>query len=92
MLISCTRNNATGLSPYYLMFGCKLDLPIDLIFGTNLKDLKGNHTTYIENLKKRMAWAHETTDIIQKEQERSKQHYDCKIQCTKLMIGDKVLL
>ena len=54
---NCTRNNATGFSPYYLMFGCKLHLPIDLIFGTNLMDLKGNHITYIENLQKRMAWA-----------------------------------
>ena len=43
----------TGLS--HLMFRCKLHLPIDLIFGTNLEDLKGNHITYIENLKKRIA-------------------------------------
>ena len=70
---NCTRNNATGFSPYYLMFECKLHLPIDLIFGTNLADLKGNHIIYIENLKKRIAWAHETiNDVIQKEQERNK--------------------
>ena len=75
------------------MFGCKLHLPIDLISGTNITDLKGNHITYIENLKKRMAWAYETAnDVIQKEQERNKWCYDCKIWCTKLMIGDKVLL
>ena len=55
---NCTRNNAMGFSPYYLMFGCKPCLPIDLIFGTNIADLKGNHITYIENLKKRMAWAY----------------------------------
>ena len=77
---NCTRNNAIGFSPYYLMFGHKPHLPTDLIFGTNLMDLKGNHITYIENLKKTVAWAHETTnDIIQKEQERNKQHYDHKI-------------
>ena len=70
---NCTRNNVMGFSPYYLMFGCKLHLPIDLIFGTNLMDLKGNHITYIENLKKRMGWVYETAnDIIQKEQERNK--------------------
>ena len=68
-----TRNSATGFSLYYLIFGHKLCLPIDLIFGTNLADLKGNHITYIENLKKRMVWAYETAnDIIQKEQERYK--------------------
>ena len=77
---NCTRNNATGFSPYYLMFGCKPHLPIDLIFGTNLTDLKGNPITYIENLKKKLAWAYKTVnDIIQKEQEKKKQHNDCKI-------------
>ena len=77
---NCTRNSATGFSPHYLMFGHNSHLPIDVIFGTSLTDLKGNHITYIENLKKRMAWAYETAnDIIQKEQERNKQHYDCKI-------------
>ena len=50
---NCTRNNAMGFSPYYLMFGCKPHLPIDLIFGTNIADLKGNHITYIRNCKKR---------------------------------------
>ena len=71
---NCTREqSATGFSPYYLMFGCKPHLPIDLIFGTNIANLKGNHITYIENLKKRMAWAYQTAnDIIQKEQERNK--------------------
>ena len=55
------------------MFGCKPYLLIDVIFGMNLADLKGNHITYIESLKKRMAWAYETAnDIIQKEQERYK--------------------
>ena len=34
------------------MFGCKPCLPIDLIFGTNVADLKGNHISYIENLKR----------------------------------------
>ena len=70
---NCTRNNVTGFSPYYLMFGCKPCLPIDVIFGINITDLKGNHITYIENFKKRMAWVYETAnDIIQKEQERNK--------------------
>ena len=41
-----------GFSPYYLMFGCKPCLPIDLIFGTNITDLKGNHIIYIETLRK----------------------------------------
>ena len=46
---NCTRNNVTGFSPYYLMFGWKPYLTIDLISGTKPADLKGNSTTYIEN-------------------------------------------
>ena len=70
---NCIKNSTARFSPYYLMFGHKLHLPIDLIFGTNLAELKGNHITYIENLKKRMAWAYEiANDIVQKEQERNK--------------------
>ena len=48
---NCTRNNATGFSPYYLMFGWKPHLPIDLIFGMNTADLKGNSIACVESLK-----------------------------------------
>ena len=90
---NCTRNNAMGFSPYYLMFRGKPCLPIDLILGTNTANLKGSSINYIENLKKRMAWAYQTAnDVIKKEQERNKQCYDCKVWCTKFMVGDKVLL
>ena len=89
----CTMNNATGFSPYYLMFGWKPHWPIDLLFGTNTADLKGNSITYIENVKKRIEWAYQTAnEVIKKKQERNKQRYDCKVRCAKLMAGDKVLL
>ena len=55
------------------MFGFKPCLPIDLIFGTNMVNLKGSSIMYIENLKERMAWAYQTAnDVIKKEQERNK--------------------
>ena len=70
---NCTRNNATDFSPYYLMFGWKPHLPIDLILGTDTANLKGNSITYVGNLKNRMAWAYKTAnDVIKKEQERTK--------------------
>ena len=55
------------------MFGWKPHLPIDLLFGTNTADLKGNSITYIENLKKQIEWTYQTAnEAIKKEQERNK--------------------
>ena len=90
----CTRNNATDFSPYYLMFGRKPCLPIDILFGTNTADLKGNTSTkYIENLKWRIEWAYKTAnEVVKKEQEWNKQHYNHKVRCAQLKVGDKVLL
>ena len=80
-------------SPYYLMFGRKPCLPIDILFGTNTADLKGNTSTkYIENLKQRIEWAYKTANEVVKEQEENKWHYDCKVRCTQLKVGDIVLL
>ena len=70
---NCTRNNATGFSPYYLMFGQKAYLPIDLLFGTNTDDLKGNSITYIENLKKQIEWAYQTANETIKKEEETEQ-------------------
>ena len=62
---NCTRNNVTDL-----MFGQKPHLPIDILFGTNTADLKGNTSTkYVENLKWRKKWAYKTAnEVVKKEQ------------------------
>ena len=46
------------------MFGHKPHLPIDLILGTITANIKGNSITYIENLKKRMAWVYQTANNV----------------------------
>ena len=74
------------------MFGRKPHLPIDILFGMNTADLKGNTSTkYVENLKQRIEWAYKTAnEVVKKEQEQNKWH--CKVRCTQLKVGDKVLL
>ena len=76
------------------MFGRKPHLPIDILFGTNTTDLKGSTSTkYVENLKCRIEWAYKTANkVVKKEQEWNKWHYDCKVRCAQLKVGDKVLL
>ncbi|KAJ8007768.1 hypothetical protein DPEC_G00097630 [Dallia pectoralis] len=52
---NCTRNDATGYSPYELMFGRQPMLPVDLILG--LKPPTETHTThseYVQNLRQRL--------------------------------------
>ena len=65
-----------------------------MIFDTNTAELKGNTSTkYVENLKQREEWAYKTAnEVIKKEQEWNKWHYDQKVRCTQLEVGDKVLL
>ena len=64
----------TDFSLYYLMFGRKQHLPIDILFGTNTVDLRGNTSTkYVENLKWRIEWAYKTANkVVKKEQEWNK--------------------
>ena len=76
------------------MFGRKLCLQIDILFGTNTVDLKGNTSTkYVENLKQRIEWTYKTAnEVVKREQGWNKWHYDCKVRCAQLKVGDEVLL
>ena len=81
---NCPKSNVTDSIPYYLMFGRKPCLPIDILYGTNTAELKGNTST---------KYVYKTAnEVVKKEQEQIKQYYDWKIRCPKLRVGDKVLL
>ena len=48
---------------------------------------------YVEKLKKKLAWAYKKAqEVNHKEDKRNKRIYDKKIRCTKLEVGDKVLV
>ena len=57
-LYNCTRNETTGYSPYYLMFGREPWLPIDLIPDKPESPVPKNHTDYLKQWKKSMSEAY----------------------------------
>ena len=91
---NCTRSNATGFSPYFLMYGRQPLLPVDIEFGVFTPDVTGVATQkYVQMLKHRLEWAYnKVREISTKEAIRSKRRFDQKIRCSKLDIGDLVLV
>ena len=57
---NCTRNTATGFSPYFLLFGREPRLPVDVEFGLQRGGQKGSpgESNYISQLKKRLQFAY----------------------------------
>lgn len=57
---NCTRNDAIGESPLFLMFENQTCLPIDLCFGINPKGHNcKTHTHYVSKLKRRLTYAYQ---------------------------------
>lgn len=91
---NCTRNDATGESPFMLMFGRQPRLPIDLCFGISPEG--GNpktHSSYVKELKKRLKWAYQLASAnAEKRQLMNKRRWDAKVTAAAIDVGDRVLV
>ena len=91
---NATRSLVTGYSPYYLMFGWRPQLPIDLLFPTH-REHNLTHTIdeYVEMLYKRL-WKSVkiAQDSTLKEALWQKHLYDRKVGAVELRSGDRVLV
>ena len=84
---NCTRNTATGYSPYYLLFGREPRLPIDVEFGLKRgnQQVPPSKSNYVTQLRRRLRFAHKKAkQVASKQQARHKGLYDrrCKGGCT----------
>ena len=89
-----TRSLVTGYSPYYLMFGRRPRLPIDLLFPTRRTQMLTRTTDeYVASLYDRLR---KSLVIMQdcaiKEAQRQKWLYDRKVGAVELRPGDNILV
>ena len=89
-----TRSLVTGYSPYYLMFGQRPRLPIDLLFMTcRMQMLTCTIDKYVaslyDHLRESLAIAQ---DCAIKEAQRQKLLYNCKVGTVELRPGNHVLV
>ena len=89
-----THSNATGFSPYCLLYGRHPLLPIDIEFGVFVRELSEAITyKYIHELKKRLENAFQKANAFcEKEALRSKLRFDRTAKSSKLLPGDLVLV
>lgn len=91
---NCSQNDATGYSPYLLMFGREARLPVDICFGV----AEDNQTTksyhqYVAKLKKDLQRAYSlATEASDKNHQRNKKAHDKHVKEQVLDKGDRVLL
>lgn len=91
---NCTPNEATGFSPYFLMFGREARLPVDLCFETSSDGIpQKTYLKYVSDMRKEMKAAYELAEsIAAKQNNNNKQRYDRRIRFSQLLPGDRVLL
>uniref|UniRef100_A0A1A8SA02 Gypsy retrotransposon integrase-like protein 1 n=1 Tax=Nothobranchius rachovii TaxID=451742 RepID=A0A1A8SA02_9TELE len=90
---NCTKNEATGYAPYYLIFGRSPRLPIDLLFDLKRDEAHVDYDDYVSCWKKRMQEAYTVaSQTATKEAARGKVYYDKKVKGRDLQPGDRVLL
>ena len=92
---NCTASEATGYSPYYLMFGRQPRLPVDLLLGIRDEEQQQQleYTTYVAALRERLAKAYKVASSTSSRlQRRHKSRYDHRSRGIPVAVGDRVLI
>ena len=91
---NCTKNSATGYSPYFLMYGRHPLLPVDLLLKTDqFKRNPKTHKDYVKRMKDVMKEAYElATRSSEQQQERDQNRCDKRKGLGPLEEGDRVLV
>ena len=87
-----TRHATTGYSPFFLFYGRRPRLELDMQFPQNPGTPKPK-VKFVQDLEKGIRWAHDlAAETAQKEMDRQKRYYDKRVRAIVLRPGDLVLL
>ena len=90
---NCTTSEATGYSPFFLLFGRPPRLPVDLLFETESENCARSSQEYVEKWGRRMAEAYDIASRnASKSADRGKRQYDKKRYGPTLQVGSRVLV
>ena len=90
---NCTRNDATGYSSFYLLYGRSPRLLIDIMFGIDPDHEVTSYQDHVLKLKREMQQAFElASQHAKKRAAHNKQIYDCGLYGSQLTVGDRVLV
>ena len=89
---NCTRHEATGFSPFLLLFGRSPRLPVDVIFGIE-PNVSLDYPTYVNEWQSAMKEAYAlASKRSESSGEKGKKQYDRKVNSSVLQPGDRVLV
>ena len=89
---NCTRHEATGFSPFFLLFGRSPRLPVDVIFGIE-PNASLNYPTYVKEWQSAMKEAYAlASKRSESSGQKGKKQYDRKVNSSVLQPGDRVLV
>ena len=90
---NCTRNDATGYSPFYLLYGRSPRLPIDIMFEIDPDHEVTSYQDYVLKWKRGMQQAFElASQHAKKRAAHNKQIYDHGLYGSQLTVGYRVLV